>query len=653
MKRITKLEFVNYKAFYGEGKENEILIPNGKSVLLYGENGSGKSSIYEGIKQFFNSSDSTIEVIPTRHIWVSPNKIENEGQEDEREVLNEVAVKVTFKEGDNEEVKTFGRVENTVSGTPYVSQANLLNSFLSYRELLKTYLMDDLKDRSEFRLKFASLLIEVILAKNINSGKQKSYIKAWNELFIPRIWYKELNLNKFKIGLEQDISKINIILPEILQYFEKGLSAKLILSECKIEKYFNEKVKRWGKYPICEIDLEVKIFDEIIDDSEESHLTVLNEARLSSLALSIYLSSLIITPQDNFNLKILFLDDVFIGLDMSNRLPLLDILKNFKMPIIEQFVDPTTNLIVERILKVDGIKQTSVLPFFKDYQIFISTYDRFWFSVAKSWLETKSKDKWCFLELYANQKPDLAFKTPIIHNSLNYLEKAEYYYSIHEYPTCANYLRKQLEKRIKELLPLNKHYKEKFEEESGVTEVKKLQNLSQYLEGFISFCTENEIDVDELKELKNLKDWYFNPFSHDNIGTPIFKAEIDRAKLLVKKLDHFECEIILEAGSKLYFKFQHEDQNREYKVELIDNLRWVICEQGDVLTNSKIRCYEWIKNGEPEEVYWEDNLISFYNHKWRSLIKKKKSDSPDFPVETYWNEIYEKEIELPLMALKN
>ena len=52
MKRISAIEFVNYKAFYLSGDENKIVIPNGKSVLIYGENGSGKSSIYEGLNNF-------------------------------------------------------------------------------------------------------------------------------------------------------------------------------------------------------------------------------------------------------------------------------------------------------------------------------------------------------------------------------------------------------------------------------------------------------------------------------------------------------------------------------------------------------------------------------------------------------------------------
>lgn len=42
----------NFKAF----KDNFTLNPNGDNVLIYGENGSGKSSLFEGIKLFYFST---------------------------------------------------------------------------------------------------------------------------------------------------------------------------------------------------------------------------------------------------------------------------------------------------------------------------------------------------------------------------------------------------------------------------------------------------------------------------------------------------------------------------------------------------------------------------------------------------------------------
>jgi len=654
MKRITAIEFVNYKAFHHSGNENRIAIPDGKNVLFYGENGSGKSSIYEGLKQFFNSSDATVDVIPARHIKVPKSRTvkENEGtpEEIEKEILNEVAVKVTFNEGATDEIRTFGIPTSNTAGTEYISKANLLNTFFSYRELLRTYLMENPKDRQEFREKFAQLVIEGILAKQQNTGTQQTFEKTWGDLFIPRAWYKDELMVRFTKGLNYEINRINLLLPFLLDYFEKGFNAQLEVIESVIEKYHSPKVDRWGKYPICEIDLKVSLFGESTDSDEENHLTVLNEARLSALAISIYLASLINTPQDNFEYKILFLDDIFIGLDMSNRLPLLEILKYFKKPIIEQYVEAGSP-IAERVQTVGGIIQTEPEPFFRNYQIFISTYDRYWYNVAKNWFETRSKDKWCYFEMFANKKAENTFNTPLVYTSLNYLQKANFYYSKHDYPSCANHLRKALEKRIKELLPSNEHYGEYLDSETGITEIKKLKTLNQYLDKFIAYCEVHGVNTSELADLKNLKDWYFNPFSHDNIGTPIFKRELDLAKVLVEKLETFEFSILLPAATRLYFRFDDgAGQTREYKIELQENLRWMKSEQGNILTNPMIRCYEWIKNATVENPNWTtDRLFHFYNNKWRALIKQ--GGIPDFPMETFWNEIIQVDNNRPLISI--
>ena len=53
----------------------------------------------------------------------------------------------------------------------------------------------------------------------------------------------------------------------------------------------------------------------------------LNEARLSAIAISIYLG-MVKRHIQGIPCKVLFLDDIFIGLDISNRLPLLEILKS-------------------------------------------------------------------------------------------------------------------------------------------------------------------------------------------------------------------------------------------------------------------------------------------------------------------------------------
>ena len=54
--RITEVEIKNFKAFYGTYRIN--LHKAGKNLLVYGENGSGKSSLFFALKLFLESGDN-------------------------------------------------------------------------------------------------------------------------------------------------------------------------------------------------------------------------------------------------------------------------------------------------------------------------------------------------------------------------------------------------------------------------------------------------------------------------------------------------------------------------------------------------------------------------------------------------------------------
>jgi energy-coupling factor transporter ATP-binding protein EcfA2 len=542
MKSITNIQFVNYKAFYQDVPDNNIDIPFGKNVLIYGENGSGKSSIYEGLKQFFNSANNTVEEIPSRHIRVPKlyEVVVNEGAEDEfkDEKQSEVAVKLTFTDSDSTtEQKIFGVPTDNVKGTKYISNANLLNSFLSYRELLKTYLMDNLKDREEFRKKFALLMFDVILAKTINSSTQKTYFQSWEELHYPRTWYKEENLEKFLNGAQFDILKINLILKVILHYFDPTLNVQLKITKSIIEKHHSLRMDRWGKYPNVEFDLLVKLNGEDVENEEENHLTVLNEARLSSLAISIYLATLVNTPQQNFDYKILFLDDIFIGLDMSNRKPLLQILSEFKKPLTTPIQDEETGKIVEVLSVNDGILQTEDEAFFKDYQIFITTYDRHWFEISRQYFEANQRSKWHFVEMFIDNTTH-NFSTPFIIPYQTKLVKAESYLHKHDYRACASYLRALCEEELQRILPNNlKHFTDKNQQGNIETKGAILNDL---LINFEKFCELENIPFDEYKFLKTHKNHLLNTLSHNDISSPIYKAELLDTLNAIKNLSNIQ-----------------------------------------------------------------------------------------------------------------
>ena len=58
MVRITKIEIKNFRAFRGVYQVD--LAKAGKNLLIYGENGSGKSSLYLALKWFLESSEDDL-----------------------------------------------------------------------------------------------------------------------------------------------------------------------------------------------------------------------------------------------------------------------------------------------------------------------------------------------------------------------------------------------------------------------------------------------------------------------------------------------------------------------------------------------------------------------------------------------------------------
>ena len=78
--KIDTIEITNYKAFLGSHR----LQVGGRNLFIYGENGSGKSSLYYALKDFFQSSIEDIDL----------NELENTFVPAGKEV--KTAIKVTF-----------------------------------------------------------------------------------------------------------------------------------------------------------------------------------------------------------------------------------------------------------------------------------------------------------------------------------------------------------------------------------------------------------------------------------------------------------------------------------------------------------------------------------------------------------------------------
>lgn len=124
--RIKRIEIKNYKAFY----QDYTFDADGKNLFIYGENGSGKSSFYYALKDFFQSSVEQITYSDTENIFLTARQ------------KGKGFIKVTFnpdKDGNNAD-KTYtiskGSKDTYVTGDTSIRDAVKLKSFLTYKHLL-------------------------------------------------------------------------------------------------------------------------------------------------------------------------------------------------------------------------------------------------------------------------------------------------------------------------------------------------------------------------------------------------------------------------------------------------------------------------------------------------------------------------------------
>ena len=129
--KINTIQFYGYRGFYDGSHDKYLITTENKNLLVYGENGSGKTSLYRGVKDFFYSSVGVVDFV--KHSCSSE--------------LNEGFVKIRFNDGTEE---TYSEDGQEVPTKDYIKTATYLNGFLSYKELLKTYLAEEDENEIKF-----------------------------------------------------------------------------------------------------------------------------------------------------------------------------------------------------------------------------------------------------------------------------------------------------------------------------------------------------------------------------------------------------------------------------------------------------------------------------------------------------------------------
>ena len=412
--KIKRLEVCDFRAF--AGSEPTVIALDGKNLLVYGENGSGKSSIFHALNEFFSIELSGAHERQTRFM-------------DLRNSFSRLPAEHAYVEVELDDGKTAARWDQSrhPADTLSDSDARIVNgayrkSFLDYRALLDTNYLHGSDGVNLFDICVRVLLRDFPTAHN---GRQARLFDLWRllETMLARKQLRRRHVGEinaltasFNQGLRDALDQLR---PKV-----ESLLVDLGWSDLNLTSlttpgltYNNTKSKAARAFQGRTVTPELTFRSLAIPVPQ----TFLNEARLSALALAIYFAGRRVCAAtlqaDTPHLMVL--DDVLIGLDQSNRLPVLRVLDDH----------------------------------FRDWQIVLLTHDRVWYEMARFHLS--ERQDWDTLELFEEIDPTgeskPIFRPQNVDSVLSNIMSARSFHDAHEYPAAAVHARVAFELSLKKV----------------------------------------------------------------------------------------------------------------------------------------------------------------------------------------------------------
>lgn len=353
--RVQSLSIQNYRAFPGLG--NPEIVLGGKNLLVYGENGSGKSSIFHALDQFFSVSMPNARV--RRSLLEAETNIYSADGPDKTSVsVQFVDAPAPIVWNENSHPADSARSRMVVAGA-------YRKAMLDYRALLEVNYKFFGKRINLFGAFVAKLLRDLAVPYR---GSEQELSRIWKDVLIE---FGKYHFERRRDEIDEKLAAINAAIDGVLPPL-KGEANRLLTAlkwaDLEIDEFeFSHLSCDWrARRPDRKIRGQKIAFtlNQRGEEIESPH-HLLNEARQSGLALALYLAgrSLAARTMQIDTPKLMVLDDVLIGLDQSNRLPMLDLLK----------------------------------AEFSDWQIVLLTHDRVWFEMARAHLPVAD---WAGLEMF-------------------------------------------------------------------------------------------------------------------------------------------------------------------------------------------------------------------------------------------------------------
>lgn len=420
--RIVQLSARDFRAFPGTF---DLPLKNGCNLLLHGENGAGKSSLAAALREFLSlERPFPRPVQPFTHVF--PNLLAPPDPATGQPPPRAPKVSLKFADPDDELAWEPGKLHplqlddgKTPASTTQPQRELLVgvsrqSGFFDYRALLRSSYRQGASDLGP---QLFSLFVESLLPGFRPDGGAKTLGDLWERVkqAKPRFRYLR-NLRSAKSATEDFNAKLAPFLEQVrveanrlLGYFPSHRMEILGLA-CPGCQYSTETKELLGD----RINLAVKFGTY----EPKQHEDFLNEARLTALGLSLFLAAVKLAdsnPADPAPLRVLLLDDVLIGLDLSNRIPLLDLLHKE----------------------------------FANHQIFLFTHDSVWFDIAKA--HTEQWGNWSAYSIYADIAGEGEPDVPRLKGDMDDLAVAKRHLDAGDLRAAAVYVRAAFEARLRNI----------------------------------------------------------------------------------------------------------------------------------------------------------------------------------------------------------
>lgn len=592
MASIIRFEIEGFKAF----REPFTLdLPQAENFVIYGENGSGKSSLYYALHAVLQSVFKDDRGAK----YFTPGDIENlvniYRMDEARRYVFEPHITISFDDGEIWRLDRNGL--DTHNNDDKVKKTNNNAIFINH-----SYITRFRAARNSQEIDLWPVFYKDILPFYLPAGKQEFITDIYDNIVekskkspMPRLSnqrYLRL-ISMFNSDLEDLINKINSNASRIYNAYFKDAGNNLGIqvryySDTDARNIHNEPLylfygnNRFGQR------IEKRLYAPFIgltikDNGQDINKpqTYFNEAKLTAIALSIRFACLSQHPIDG---AFMALDDMLISLDMSNRTKVVDYLLN----------------------EVIG-----------KYKIYLFTHDKYFFEYFKH-RSKKSSVSWVYKEIC------MIDNTPYERDSRTYLGNAEYYIRKHEYEIAGNFLRKEAEAFCKMFLPKKWQYTEDYV----------ILDLNGLIQNSIRYATESEIaDISLFERLDDYRKFVLNPSSHDSYEVVKFREDVEKCLVTLIELNKINNRPIFTKGQRLKFTLKEAIAPHdiyEFEIKIVGDFRLISQNGHDaVITKGDVH-YTVSKNGaKGKEQFTCTTLKKFYEKNYNKSDQTTPADYLD------------------------